>query len=407
MRVCFCVGVAAMAMAMVSTAAAEEPFYKSELIFPLEHWHNHGSCIVEAPNGDLIVCWFHGSGERTADDVLIRGARKRKGETEWSQPFVMADAPGFPDTNCCMIIDPQDRLWLLWPTIMANRWETALMKYKTSTDYMEDDGPPKWDVMKVLHMKPGDDFEEKVRRKTAEYVGDRELTGRSKAWAERNYVQAADKLTRRLGWFTRAHPYILEGRRMLVGLYSDGFSFSLVAITDDWGETWQFSDPIVGGGNIQPSFARKNDGTLVAYMRDNGPLPKMVHVSESKDEGFTWSTVYDHPELPNPGAGLELMNLKDGRFLVVYNDTARGRHSLAVAISEDEGKTYTHKRHLELEEPGGGSFHYPSVIQTEDGMLHVSYSYFIPGALDNGREGKSIKHATFNLAWVMEGDPEE
>ncbi|MBM3877035.1 MAG: hypothetical protein FJ386_09990, partial [Verrucomicrobia bacterium] len=35
--------------------AAEKPFHTAELIFPLEHWHNHGSCIVEAPNGDLIV----------------------------------------------------------------------------------------------------------------------------------------------------------------------------------------------------------------------------------------------------------------------------------------------------------------------------------------------------------------
>lgn len=393
-----------LAVAFTSASHAAEPFYRSELVFPLETWHNHGSCIVEAPNGDLIVCWFHGSGERTADDVVIRGARKNKGESEWTKPFLMADAPGFPDTNCCMIVDPQDRLWLLWPTIMAHTWESALMKYKISSNYQGLDGAPEWDVMRVLHMKPGDDFEEKVRAKTADYAGDRELTGRSKAWAERNYAQAADKLTRRLGWFTRAHPYIVDDRRMLVGLYSDGFSFSLVAITDDWGDTWQFSDPIVGGGNIQPSFARKKDGTVVAYMRDNGPAPKMVHVSESKDEGFTWSTVYDHPQLENPGAGLELMNLQDGRFLAIYNDTPRGRHSLAIAISEDEGQTYEHIRHLELEEPGQGSFHYPSVIQSQDGMIHVTYSYFIPKGIDNEREGKSIKYATFNLEWIMQGD---
>ena len=56
-------------------ARADAPFCESELIFPLEHWHNHGSCIVECPNGDLLVCWFHGSGERQADDVKIEGAR--------------------------------------------------------------------------------------------------------------------------------------------------------------------------------------------------------------------------------------------------------------------------------------------------------------------------------------------
>ena len=57
----------------------DRPFLDTELVFPLEHWHNHASMVVELPGGDLLVCWFHGSGERTADDVVIRGARLRKG----------------------------------------------------------------------------------------------------------------------------------------------------------------------------------------------------------------------------------------------------------------------------------------------------------------------------------------
>src|ERR687887_451476 len=73
------------------------PFHEAELIFPLEHWHNHASCIVEAPNGDLLVCWFHGSGEREADDVKVEGARLRKGAQQWSLRFTMADTLGYPD----------------------------------------------------------------------------------------------------------------------------------------------------------------------------------------------------------------------------------------------------------------------------------------------------------------------
>lgn len=387
-----------------SLAAAEEPFHSGELIFPLENLHNHGSCIVECPNGDLLVCWFRGSGERQADDVAIMGARWVKATGKWTEMFVMADTPEFPDTNCCMIIDPQERLWLLWPTIQANTWESALMKYKISEDYMKPEGPPIWGLMEVLHMKPGDDFEQKVRAKTEAYMEGQTVTPRAQMWAERNYKQAADKLTRRLGWFTRAHPYILDGKRLIVGLYSDGFSFSLNAYTDDWGKSWKFSDPIVGGGNIQPSFARKKDGTLVAYMRDNGPPPKRVHVAESKDGGVTWGKVYDHEFLPNPGAGLEVAELRDGKWIAIYNDTVQGRHSLAVSISDDGGETYKWTRHLEKEEPGGGSFHYPSIIQGKDGRLHASYSYFKPNALEGGKEGKSIKYAVFNEAWVMEGD---
>src|SRR5262249_13572750 len=93
---------------------SDKAFHQSELLFPLEHWHNHASCIVEAPNGDLLVCWFHGSGERQADDVKIEGARKPKGSKAWSPRFTMADTPGYPDTNCTMFVDPQNRLWLLW-----------------------------------------------------------------------------------------------------------------------------------------------------------------------------------------------------------------------------------------------------------------------------------------------------
>ena len=131
----------AAALCSASVAADEAPSHAAGLIFPPEHWHNHGSCVVEAPNGDLIACWFHGSGERTADDVKIEGARLRKGEATWSARFTLADTPGYPDTNCCLFVDPQDRLWLMWPTILANTWESALMKYRISSDYAGD-GPP-------------------------------------------------------------------------------------------------------------------------------------------------------------------------------------------------------------------------------------------------------------------------
>ena len=54
-------------------AVQETPFLTSELVFPLEHWHNHASMIVEAPNSDLIVDWFHGL--RRADRGRCRRPR--------------------------------------------------------------------------------------------------------------------------------------------------------------------------------------------------------------------------------------------------------------------------------------------------------------------------------------------
>jgi predicted neuraminidase len=392
----------------------EAPFLEAELIFPLEHWHNHASMIVEAPNGDLLVCWFHGSGERTADDVVIRGARLRKGARRWSEPFVMADTPGYPDTNATMFIDPRQRLWLLWPTILANEWHTALMKYRISSDYLGD-GSPKWTVSEVLHVTPGDEFKTTVDRELDRLTAAAPLDDQARRYVEKLRKDAGDKLTRRLGWMTRAHPFVLDGTRLIVPLYSDGFSFSLMAITDDWGETWKTSTPLVGFGNIQPSLVRRRDGALVAYMRDNGPPPKRLHVSTSRDRGETWSAVED-TSLPNPGSGAEVLALANGHWVLVYNDLEQGRYSLAISLSEDEGKTWPWTRHLERDDAPAaagtavdpqqrGEYHYPSVIQARDGTLHMSYSDFIPPARaardDQGRViRKTIKHAHFNEAWI-------
>jgi predicted neuraminidase len=392
---------------------AAEPFLRSEFIFPLENWHNHSSAIVEAPNGDLLVCWFHGSGERQADDVIVEGARLKKGANKWSDRFLLADTPGYPDTNATMFIDPRNRLWLMYPTILANEWHTALMKYKISSDYQKD-GAPRWEFNDVMHVTPGAEFETTVGRALDAYAA--KIDGMPEMQRERirtriaeNRKNAADKFYRRLGWMTRAHPFVLDGTRLIVPLYSDGFSFSLMAISDDWGATWKTSTPLVGAGNIQPSIVKRKDGSLLTLMRDNGPAPKRLQMSVSTDRGETWSDVVDS-DIPNPGSGAEIMGLKNGNFALIYNDTESGRHSLAVSISNDEGKTWKWTRHLELMEKDAGEFHYPSIIQARDGSLHASYSYFInTNPVEKNADGKykrikAIKHAHFNEEWVMEGD---
>src|SRR5205814_8471859 len=112
---------------------------------------------------------------------------------------------------------------------------------------------------------------------------------RGESWLDAMHSRASDKLERRLGWMTRAHPFVLDRQRLIVPLYSDGFSFSLMAISDDWGKNWKTSTPLIAGGNIQPSIVKKKDGTLLTLMRDNGPPPKRLHRSESRDRGETWS----------------------------------------------------------------------------------------------------------------------
>jgi predicted neuraminidase len=405
-----------LSLALMETSM-EKPFYESQLIFPLEHWHNHGSSIIECLNGDLLACWFNGSGERTADDVKILGARKRKGAKSWSKPFLMADTPNYPDCNPCLFIDPQGRLWLLWITILDHHWESSLLKYKISVDYQR---PlvPKWSVSEVLHVTPDDDEFVRMVNEDCDRLEKMIETlpierEQAMTYLTRRRQQAAIKLSRRLGWMTRLHPFVLPSPvpgkyRMIVPLYSDNFDFSLMAISDDDGTTWKASQPLISIGGVQPSLVLKKDGTIATYMRDNGIPPQRALYSESKDGGFTWSQVID-TDIPNPGSSLELIRLKSGEWLMVCNDTERGRHRIAAMVSDDEGKSWKWKRYLENDAPGteAGSYSYPSVMQAKDGFIHVTYSHALNRKdLEKDEQGRpkrsAIKWVRFNLEWVKQ-----
>ena len=368
--------------------------FRSEYIFPFQELHVHSSSIVEFPNGDLMSCWFEGSGERTANDVAVKGARLKKGASQWSETFILADTPGHPDCNPVLFIDKENRLHLFWVVVQANRWETSILKSRVSTNYQKP-GAPEWDWQDVILLKPGEEFVETIEN------GFRESDTPGLAWAEyapqyeKMIVEAArDPKKRETGWMTRTHPLQLQDGKILLPLYSDGYNLSLIALSDDNGKSWQPSLPIVGRGNVQPSLVQKTNGSLVAFMRDNGDEPGRVMKSVSKDNGLDWS-IAEKSSIINPGTSVEAISLDNGDWILVYNDIENGRHSLAVSLSEDEGETWLWTRHLEKLEPGEGSFSYPSVIQTKDGFIHVTYSFHL-------NENKTIKHVSFLADWIKE-----
>ena len=413
-------------------------------IFPPQQLHVHGATITECPNGDILAAWFEGTGERWADDVKIMGARLEYGEREWSPPFLMADTPGFPDINPVLFVDRDEDLWLVWYTVLANQWETSLLKFRKSSDYLEAGKSPTWYWQDNILVKPGDPAERGIQpddpfvesvkqqlsrlderyRKRADALAPAERKGLMELWSRRkeDLIEKAEGRNmiksgrlrgedgqqteallgypyfRRMGWQTRNKPY-QSGQRIILPLYSDGFSFSLMAITENFGKTWSFSEPLVENGNIQPALASRANGELVAYMRDNGPAPKRLHVSESSDLGDTWSVVEDS-SIPNPGSGADIANLADGSWILMYNDTETGRHSLAVSISQDEGKTWSDPKHIELDQRGdeAARSHYPALIQGKDGRIHAVYSYHRNEGPESER--KTIRYAVFSEDWA-------
>jgi predicted neuraminidase len=110
-------------------------------------------------------------------------------------------------------------------------------------------------------------------------------------------------------------------------------------------------------------------------------------VTRTSDTGLTWSAL-ETIDLPNSNSGLDSIRLLDGRLLLAFNDSDSSRDNLRLAISADDGVTW--KRAATLVAEAGEEFSYPTVLQTSDGLIHVTYTW----------KRKGIKEATFNVAWL-------
>jgi len=140
--------------------------------------------------------------------------------------------------------------------------------------------------------------------------------------------------------------------------------------TSDLGLTWQKTESLndrTQFGAIQPAILVHRAAAIQILCRSQ---QGKITESWSTDVGKTWSTM-KAISLPNPNAGIDAVMLKDGRGLLVYNHTQRGRSPLNVAVSSD-GKLWSAALVLE-DQPG--EYSYPAVIQTTDGLVHITYTW--------------------------------
>ena len=139
----------------------------------------------------------------------------------------------------------------------------------------------------------------------------------------------------------------------------------------DNGKTWQFisvPQPTNSPSAIQPSILQLGGDKLMALGRTRSGK---LFATTSADSGRTW-TPTTLLELPNPNSGTDAVTLADGRHLLVYNHTAKGRSPLNLAVSKD-GKTW--EAALVLEDEPKKEFSYPAIIQGQDGLVHITYTW--------------------------------
>lgn len=325
----------------------------------------HASTIVEVSGGELLAAWFGGTHER-APDVAIWTARYAKGA--WSKPVEVAREKNIPTWNPVLFHTKDRRLWLY---------------YKAGPDTGSWSGARMWG------------------------------TDEGRTWSK------PERLPAGLLGPIRAKPVVLMDGTIVSGSSVEAYKTwaGWIERSTDNGATWKKIGPITVTeeqdkaeapapdppmdsaeirakdhgprefeGIIQPSVVRLSGRHLRLYARSRTLAAKVV-VADSFDDGVTWTKTH-FLDVPNNNSGLDAVALKDGRVVMIFNDTPRGRSPLNLAVSRDG----EHFRVFATLEQGAGEYSYPAVIQDADGGLEMTYTW----------QRKSIKHVHLALKEVPE-----
>lgn len=331
-------GCGAVVMAAGDKPASAPAVVQAGLIFPLEGRPTpgcHASTIVQTRTGQILAAWFAGKGEG-ADDVGIWVSRLEDGR--WSKPVEVANG----------VASPQKRFPCWNPVLFQPRQGPLVLFFKVGPS------PSRWWGERVVSEDNGRTWKDQ-RRLPSGILG-----------------PIKDK------------PVQLEDGRILCPSSSEDKGWRVhLEVTRDF-ETWETIGPLNDPaklGVIQPTILTYPGGRLQMLCRTRGK--GFIAQSSSPDGGKTWSEM-TLLSLPNPNSGIDAVTLKDGRQLLVFNNTPKGRTPLNVALSSD-GRDWKVVQTLE-DQPG--EYSYPAVIQTSDGKVHITYTY----------RRQSIKHVVLDPA---------
>ncbi len=291
----------------------------------------HASTIVELSNGDLLAAWFGGTKEGAPDVAIWMSRRSSSG---WSEPHEAAREHEVASYNPVLFHTADGLLWLY---------------------YKFGESPETWSAAR-------------------KYSRDEGIS-----WSSVEHLPAG------LYGPIRAKPLILKNGTILSGssVESYGSWACWIERSIDNGRTWTRIGPIAGPlslaatppargkphGIIQPSLIALGDHHIRLYARSTNDIGRICQ-ADSLDDGMTWSEVKTTP-LPNPNSGIDAVRLRNGKLVMVYNNTASGRTPLNLAVSSD-GEQWRNFYDLET---GPGEYSYPALIQARNGDLLITYTW--------------------------------
>jgi len=308
---------------------------------------SHASTIVALKNGELMAAWFGGTRER-APDVAIWGSRRVNGK--WTPPVELEREKGVPSWNPVLFHARDGKLWLYYKVGPSpSQWAAGRM-------YSEDEG---------------------------------------KTWSKDERLPAG------LLGPIRAKPLVLEDGTIVSGSSVEAHETwaAWVERSTDNGKTWSKIGPITVSreadaaeppaadppkdapgwaadkgprkyvGIIQPSIISLGGSHLRLYARSQ-TLASKIAVADSMDNGATW-TQARFIDVPNNNSGIDAVRLKDGRIVMIFNNTTVGRTPLNLAVSNDG----EHFRVFATLEDSLGQYSYPAIIQNPNGDLDITYTW--------------------------------
>lgn len=296
---------------------------------------NHASTIVETEKG-LLAAWFGGPKARHPSNSIFTA---RYDGTNWSAPVQVADGvqgDGLTRYQC-------------WnPVLFKPSRGPLLLFYKMGPD------PESWWGMRMISMDQG------------------------RTWS------SSGRLPDGVIGPVRNKPIELADGSLLCGASTENDGWAVhMERAFDFGKRWQRLPPLPGRNGlqaIQPTILQHGPRLLQILCRTRQGF---IAESWSQDLGESWSELR-LTSLANPNSAIDSVHLRNGRFLLVYNDSPSDRGTLSVAVSKD-GKQW--RRIVGLESTVG-EFSYPAVIQARDGLVHVTYSW----------NRRLIRHVVIDLA---------
>ncbi len=280
----------------------------------------------------------------------------------WSAPVELAREEGVPCWNPVLFHDAAGRLWLYY------KFGPSPQQWAASRKYSDDDGRT-WSAPQ--HLPAG--LLGPIRAKPLVMKNGTIVAG-SSIEAYRTWAAWIERSTDDGKTWAKLWPFVPQVNISSAGRAAQPDAFDSIPP----------ADTNANYGIIQPSVVALGTKHLRFYARSTANIGRIV-VSDSYDNGLTWSE--PHPlDVPNPNSGIDAVVLRDGRIVLVYNNTSTGRSPLNLAVSKDG----EHFRMFYTLEDQPGEYSYPAIIQAANGDLEITYTW----------QRKAIRHVHFPLSDV-------